>query len=260
MSLDPATGVKTGLALYEAWQKTVELRLKLRRRLAQKRLALAIFGAGGVGKSTLGNFLDEKFDPLEPPKVYRASEDTEEKFLKTNPAQTIFVAPGQPERSGYVNKLLSDLMQTKRLVVMNLVAYGYHATVEDISVDVAEYFQRNRALELDRWKELTERLTILPAPIKLITVVVKEDLWYPNNTDVRRYYEQGEYTTILQHLRSQRGEINCPHEFIYVSLTSHNLADKSGKVLANIVEGYDDVKRHHSQEQLMNVLERFTRK
>jgi hypothetical protein len=257
--MDPVTGVKTTLALYEVWQKLTEQRLKIGRRLTRKRLAIAIFGAGGVGKSTLGHFLDEKFDPLATPKPYHPSPDTEDYFLKSNPSQSIFVAPGQTERSGYMGKLLGDLGKSKRLVVINIVSYGYHAPSEEYTGNVEDHFTASRKIEINNWQELTGMLAVPPASMKLITVVVKEDLWHPNASAVKSYYEEGEYAQILQQLRSRRGEMHCPHEFVYVSLTSHNLTDISGRVLAEIVAGYDDVPRRNSQARLMDVLERFTK-
>jgi hypothetical protein len=257
--MDPVTGVKTGLALYEVWQKLTEQRLKIGRRLARKRFAIAIFGAGGVGKSTLGHFLDEKFDPRTTPKPYLPSPDTEEYYLKSNPSQSIFVAPGQEGRSGGMGKLLGDLAQTKRLVIINIVAYGYHAPDVEYKGHIENYFEANRKMEIEKWQELTGMLTVPSASIKLITAVVKEDLWYPNASAVKAYYEEGEYAQILQQLRSRRGEMHCPHEFVYVSLTSHNLTDTSGRILATIVAGYDDVPRRNAQARLMDILERFTK-
>ena len=73
------------------------------------------------------------------------------------------------------------------------------------------------------------------------------------------HYEAGEYATLLRGISDTRGSKNFLHEFVYVSLTSHNLTDGKNTLLAPIAAGYDNNSRHASLARLSEVIERFTR-
>jgi GTPase SAR1 family protein len=263
--IDPITAAKgTGVAIAAATDRERRKWLadqwkKIRRALHSGKLGIAIFGSGGVGKSTLGAFLDEKYDPLAPPREYRSSVDTETFYLKTNDAQSLFVAAGQTERRQVSwSSIFDQLSKSKTLVLINTVAFGFHHSEQEIN-DFSSFQQERREIEISLFRELTETLKYRKAQIKILTVVLKQDLWKDKSDQVQDFYEKGDYKTILTELQNHIGEKNFHHEFLYVSLRSQNLKDKSNKNIALTVSGYDDFERHESQQKLLNLLAGWTK-
>jgi hypothetical protein len=263
MPIDPLTGAKivgTGVAVAADAQKRKLLTdaLKaIRRQIHGKKVGIGVFGAGGVGKTTLGVFLDEKFDPKASPKPYKSSLATETYYLKTNDAQSLFIAPGQKERTEHRYQLLDNLRHYKRVILVNIVAYGYHSVEEPVS-DYAKYVESCRHLEIRLWKELLDFLKLYQMPLTLVTLVTKEDLWWDGHETVKNHYESGEYGTYLTELQAVKGSQNLTHEYLYVSLVAQNLRNTKGEILAPTVGGYDDVLRYEAKEHVANVVARLT--
>ena len=44
-----------------------------------------------------------------------------------------------------------------------------------------------------------------PIAVKMLTVVLKQDLWWPRREEVRAWYEEGEYAKILEAIERTRG-------------------------------------------------------
>jgi GTPase SAR1 family protein len=263
--MDPVTGGKAAGALISAATDRERRKWladqwkRIRRRLHRGKLGIAIFGAGGVGKSTLGSFLDEKFDPLAPPKEYKSSVDTETLYLKTNDAQSLFVAAGQTKRRQVSwSEIFKDLSKSKKLLIINVVAFGYHNSLEEI-VNFDDYQKEMRSIETGVFQELTEALQFRGQDIKLLTVVLKQDLWWDRSTEVQDFYENGEYKSFLEKLQNHVGVKNLPHEFIYTSLVDQNLRDSSKKIIVPTTSGYDAEERYKSQQELLNMLEGWTK-
>ncbi|WP_395141476.1 hypothetical protein [Armatimonas sp.] len=263
--MDPVAGAKiVGAGVAAATDRErrkwlVDQVKKLRRRLRQGTVGIAIFGAGGVGKTTLGTMLDESFDPLAAPRTYKSSVDTETYYFKSNDSQSLLVAPGQERRRATSwAPIFSDLYRSKKVVLINIVAYGYHASEETIT-DFEIYQQQSRVIEQELFQELAQSLKLLTAPIHLITLVVKQDLWWNNQEKVKAHYEQGEYADILTSLQNHVGQGRCPHEFIYASLVLQNLKDGTGKICVPTTSGYDDTLQHESYRRLLDILERWTK-
>ena len=230
----------------------------IRRRLRGGKVGIGIFGAGGVGKTTLGTFLDEKFDPLALAKPYKSSPDTETYYLKSNDAQSLFVAPGQDRRRQYRYTLIDQLSRYKRVVLINVVAYGYHATEEPVS-DYAQYLSVHRELEQSEWEELLASLKTFQVPLIVVTLVTKQDLWWDKQEEVKNHYESGIYTKTLTELQSIKGQQYFSHEFLYTALTIQNLKDSTDKPLALTVAGYDSIQQYEAQRRVGEVLERLTK-
>ena len=254
--LDPNTTAKIGLAAWELRDRLKTGTRKVRRRLNSGKFGIAIFGAGGTGKSTLGNLLDESFDPTIPPKAYKASIDTETYWLKSNDSQSLFVAPGQEGRQGYWYRVLDEVSQKRKVLLIHVVAAGYHATETKIT-DVEAYLQRCAQDEQRLFEDLLTSVRQFQMPLSMITVVAKQDLWYEHRDEVRAFYEDGKYAETVADLRGIKGAQNFQHEFVYTSLTVQNLKDKSGQIIAANTAGYDLALHTESLNYLFEVLERL---
>ena len=230
----------------------------MRRLLNGGKLGIAIFGAGGTGKSTLGGILDEGFDPIAPPKPYKSSVDTEEKWLKSNDAQSLYIAPGQKARSGYWYNLLAEITKNKRLLILNVVSAGYHSTEVEVS-DIDAYLLRCVQDEQELLLNLIGSLRSVQSPLKMVTVVAKQDLWFERQSEVQSFYEQGKYAEALAEIQAAKGTQNFQHEFVYTALTIQSLRDKTGRIITPNTAGYDLVQSKESLDRLFEVIEKFAK-
>ena len=98
-------------------------------------MVIAVFGPGGVGKTTLGTMLSADFDPQAKPETYKESLEPENYWLKSNPARSVLVAPGQERRIGQCwPAIYTQLSRAKTAVVVHVVAYGHHALSESLAL------------------------------------------------------------------------------------------------------------------------------
>ncbi len=258
MLLDPTTTAKIGLAAWELRDRLKAATLKMRRRLNDGKLGIAIFGAGGTGKSTLGHLLDESFDPTAPPKEYIASVNTEKFWLKSNDAQSVFVAPGQENRSEHWDKLLSQITINKRILIINLVAAGYHSTESEIS-DINTHLLKCVQDEQQLLENLIGVIRVAQHPIKMITVVSKQDLWLEHQSEIEKFYESGKYAETMRELQVIKGTQNFQHEYVYTALTIQSLRDKTDKIIIANTAGYDLIQHTKSLNYLLEVIERLSK-
>jgi GTPase SAR1 family protein len=264
--IDPITAAKgTGVAIAAATDRErrkwfADQWKKIRRRLHSGKLGIAIFGAGGVGKSTLGGMLDEKFDPSAPPREYKATVGTETFYLKTNDAQSVLVAAGQQERRvSSWQGIFENIQRTKKTVLIHVVAYGFHSSEGDIS-DFFAYQNKQRTEEVEILRDFANKLAILKLPnLKIITLVTKQDLWKSSEAQVKEFYEQSEYAKIISGIQSHFGSQNFSHEYIYSALVLQNLKDSRGNIKAETTSGYDDIEKMNSFKQFLELLEVWTK-
>jgi hypothetical protein len=255
--LDPNTTAKIGLAAWELRDRLKTATQKMRRRLSDGKLGIAIFGAGGTGKSTLGHVLDENFDPTAPPKEYISSINIEQFWLKSNDAQSVFVAPGQRDRKGHWHKLLNDIFQKKQLLIINIVAAGYHSTENKIT-DIDSYLLQCVQEEQALLQDLINSIQIIQKPLKMITVVAKQDLWCEDQSEIAGFYEKGNYARTISEIQAIKGTENFQHEFVYASLTIQSLRDKTDKKIILNTAGYDLIEHIKSLNQLIETIEKLS--
>lgn len=262
MPIEPNTAIKTGLALWEQRRLLAAPLQKLRRRLGRGKMVIAVFGPGGVGKTTLGTMLSADFDPQAKPETYKESLEPETYYLKSNPARSVLVAPGQEHRIGrYWPAIYTQLSQAKTAVVIHVAAHGYHAFNESVALagSVEEYTAGRRKRELEILTDLASYLEKTTIPLKMLTLVTKQDLWWNEREDVKRHYESGEYAAQIARVRSTKGEQHFSHEFGYVSLCLNNLQAGDGALVAATTAGYDDNLRFANQQRVFEMIEGFAR-
>lgn len=265
MSVDPNTLAKVGLAAWEQRNRFQEAWLRLRRKLAENQLTIAVFGAGGVGKTTLGIMLSEDFSPQAKPEPYKESIATEDYWLKSNPIRSVIVAPGQEQRIGrYWPSIYERLRSAKTAVVIHVVAYGYHALNPSVTLVerenvVADYLAQSRQREMEILQGLVENLKVTTIPVKMLTLVTKQDLWWSESEQVKQHYESSVYAEQIAQIQAAKGEHHFIHEFAYASLHLHNLKTGDGKIIAQTTAGYDDELRVAGQQRAFEIIEGFAK-
>jgi len=182
------------------------------------RVKVAIFGPGGVGKSTLGKYLSGEFLPDLYDHGYKESISIEEYSFDGDVICDILVPPGQPRRDYTWTELFQNLSSGDIQGVINVVSAGYHSFNElsyketksyqqGMSVDgfVQAYTEASMQRELDVIERLTPRLCDAKAKIWMITLVTKQDMWWDQRDRVKRHYTDGKYNDFIEHISSQRG-------------------------------------------------------
>jgi hypothetical protein len=260
-------------ALQWTWDNlpTITKRLKklrdwFRRGGDKSKPGILILGAGGVGKSTLGKLLAGEYDLLlDPPGQYKESVGIEHYSLPDSPGVEVVVPPGQKHRRAATwSELLKTIGQGKYRGIILMSAYGYHAMSTgykehelyggDKEKFVEAFIADRRAEEIAILKELTGVLKTNPGKMWLLSVIAKQDLWYPKRTAVTKHYTEGEYAkeiaAIIAHDPRQ-----FRHEFAFVALVISNFISAVGERLRPNVEGYDQAAQIETIRRLFEILD-----
>jgi hypothetical protein len=263
MPIEPNTALQIGIA---GWEQRKHLRGWLRgfkRYIKKNDMLIVVFGAGGVGKTTLGMMLSQPFSDEVRTAKYKESTSPEEYWLTTDPNKKIIVAPGQENRrDNHWPQLFSELGKVKQPVIVNVVSFGYHSLSESKTLEQREgvvltYFEEMRQLELSITQDLADYFSKTVLPIKMITLVTKQDLWWNERDAVQEFYERGEYRRHIERLLTAKGTQHFVHEYGYVSLSLQNLKTADGQILSLTTAGYDDTIRFESLSQLTELINRL---
>jgi hypothetical protein len=73
----------------------------------------------------------------------------------------------------------------------------------------------------------------------MLTLVTKQDLWWDRRAEVKDHYEQGDYSSVIERIRKERGTQGFDHDYLSASLEIVNFATKADGNLATTVAGYD---------------------
>jgi hypothetical protein len=185
-AVEPDTIAKLLLLIWESplLKKVI---LPMRRRLRRGKTVVVVFGAGGVGKSTLDRFLSPEYDLAKPLPGYEELALPEDNWFKGDLAQGVIIAPGQPLRvKTYWPELYRKLATAKKEAILVFVgAYGHHTLAknhENISTspaDIAKYVEICRQQELAMLEEVVSYFErTLSTSFKILSVIAKQDLWW----------------------------------------------------------------------------------
>ena len=229
--------------------------------------SILVIGAGGVGKTTLGNLLAGQFDLLTPPpEEYRESLNVETVALDSGEAE-VAVLPGQDHRRGATwAELLGRLSAGEFRGVVLVSAFGYHS-LGDISYKNHPFYERDkqgfletylanrRAEELSILRRMTTHAPASGRRLWFLSLIVKQDLWSGAEGQVKDFYEQGEYGAAVRSMSAALGEQNFRHEYAYASLVISNFKTGWGELLAKNAAGFDHHRYARSLRSLIETLD-----
>lgn len=253
MFVETIEAIGTGVGVIEISEKLFPTFKRIFDLLKNGELKIAIFGAGGTGKSTLGKLLSGEFELSGLLQTYQESISIEQYKLESNKIGSVIVAPGQKRREDTWDDLLRTLVGGKIKLIIHVVSWGYHSfgefsytqhrlyqsgmTLEEF---LREYAAVCRNRELDVLRRIEPHLSIADQRKTIvITLVTKQDLWWNNRLEVNKHYVEGAYEQLIQNIRNQRGANNFIHEYRSTSLVMENFLSGDNELLIPTTQGYD---------------------
>lgn len=253
--LEPVSTVVTGASLAADVAKRSDAIFKFVKKCAYQarygKVLLPVFGAGGVGKSTIGSVLSKGSSV--PFSAYRESRENASFELSGKFPGSALVVPGQINRvERYWPDAFNKVNSGKALGVVNVVSYGYHSFsgmsyrehdgyVEGMGKSdfIGKYIEARRLVELELLKRLIDGLSPVKRAFFMVTVISKQDLWWADRERVKSHYIDGEYDRIVSRLRDRVGHGNFQHEYVPCSLMHSNFIAGPREVLKDVSSGYD---------------------
>lgn len=271
MFVETLEAISTAVSVAELSDKTFPTFKRLFKRITDGELAIAIFGAGGTGKSTLGKYLSGKLENSQLSSGYQESISIEKYTLESNVIGSVIVVPGQERRQDSWDDLLRTISQGKVSLIINVVSWGYHSfgafsyqqsplyqsgmtVLEFLEIYTEEYRQE----ELQVLTKIAPHLSVADSKkrkILFITLVTKQDLWWNDRLKIQDYYQKGEYENQIQAIRNKLGSSNFVHEYCSASLVLENFVSGTNELLLPITQGYDERLKFANLRNFLNVIE-----
>lgn len=269
MFVETIEAIGTGVGVIEISEKLFPTFKRIFDLLKNGELKIAIFGAGGTGKSTLGKLLSGEFELSGLLQTYQESISIEQYKLESNKIGSVIVAPGQKRREDTWDDLLRTLVGGKIKLIIHVVSWGYHSfgefsytqhrlyqsgmTLEEF---LREYAAVCRNRELDVLRRIEPHLSIADQrKTVVITLVTKQDLWCNNRLEVNKHYVEGAYEQLIQNIRNQRGANNFIHEYRSTSLVMENFLSGDNELLIPTTQGYDQRLKVANFRYFLNAIE-----
>jgi GTPase SAR1 family protein len=220
MFIETVNTISTGVSLVEISQGLFSTVKKFVKRLKKGESRIAIVGAGGTGKTTLGKLFSGT-PQIELPLSYQESYGIEEYKMDGSIEASLIVVPGQERQEYRWDELLRTLAVGKIKLIIHVVSWGYHSFSGDFSYSQHPLYQQDKSLEefiqvyqkdrLDRELQVLEKIkpylsVAQQNKIAMITLVTKQDLWWNKRYEAREYYTNGNYNSIIQELQNKKGQ------------------------------------------------------
>lgn len=117
------------------------------------------------------------------------------------------------------------------------------------------YLEACRADEQAVLGRVASGVRVTSGKVWLLSVIAKEDLWWPNRDDARAFYDSGRYAEAIAGLAAAKGTEQVRHELVSASFLISNFRTGENELLAKNVEGYDHRQQVESVRRLFEVLD-----
>jgi hypothetical protein len=200
-----------------------------------------IFGIGGTGKSTMGQYLQTfRVDGL--PLEYQTSIVTENSKIASHRFSQVIVYPGQKEFfDGEFTRSMGSISELRRPFIIICLAYGYRSIdpMQKAFINAPQGVEaRNEEIEFA--KSILAKLPLLRLKkYTLITVINKQDLWWDEKNDVDTYYEN-QYIPLVDKFGNDVGINNLTHSVFPMCLARSNLLNSEGISIKTGASSFDD--------------------
>lgn len=238
-----------------------------------------LIGAGGVGKSTIGRFLRDGMSALNLNPGYEESFDAEIEAVQHGRIKAQFlILPGQRHRRPSTWQEPLESVQNGEIsdvIVVN--SFGYHSIGplglrgEGLYQKLEKNGQQDRFLDEYLKLKQSEEIEVLKfvspylkgrrkGPLRMMTVVTKEDLWFDQRTAVADHYCQkrrGSYDSVVEEIREALGDVSFRYEFVGMSLLIQNFIGNKDEPLRIVSNGYNQDIQNESAKSFLRALEAF---
>lgn len=224
-----------------------------------------VLGCGGTGKTSFCELLS--------PNHSRPSLDYTESLIMDSYDLSISrrsgkleAYPGQPSRLDESWKEIDEkIVRGYYCGIIYVTSYGFHNLRVSIETynkfkelnefNKDQYLSDNRRDEIRVLRKLKESIKHTKQKIWTLSLVTKEDLWFPGRSDVEIFYcKNEEYTSAINDIKNFLLPNKFKHEYAYVSTLSRRFEDTEGVVIQNISEEYDETNRVESMHRLFKTL------
>ena len=254
----------------ELWEKLKSASVFVRNTLANGRAHVAVVGPSGCGKSTLGRQLAFGFEEAMLPRSYMRSAGPEFQTanLPISNSLTVFAGVDSPSGTQFY-KALNHVKGKSNSGIVFVCAKGYQAIYNDaksvfgeINGDVKAAYalharERHEQLELRLLESLVQDLLAkrkeLPSGFWVVVMMLKEDIWWNERTEVNESVRSGVIFTQLEMLRDN----GIQAQFVSSSLCRQNVLDGNDLLLAEVCQGYDDRRFLDSRFKLQNTIHSY---
>jgi energy-coupling factor transporter ATP-binding protein EcfA2 len=254
MFVEAAEGLAAAASVYGERHVILAAFRKIGIYLIRGNTNVAVFGPGGTGKSTLGLFMNGNLESDSPAKSYQETISNAEFRLDGDIPGKVIVPPGQDRRRpGNWDELFSQITSGDITRVIHIVSWGHHSTMLERSrldsfgttspAFETAYLEDGRNREIESLRQIVPHLKSAPGRLHMLTVVLKQDLWWNDRLTVRDYYESGSYADLLQEIRDYKGTSHFHHDTVSAALVQQNLKTADGFNIASTTAGYDDLLR-----------------
>ena len=227
----------------------------------RRRIRVLVYGDSGVGKTQfLLNLtgLDRYTAPLRTRQLQHY-----EFMLRSGRRILLTDTPGHKSTAFARGQALDEMTKGKVDGIINLVDYGYQDSEQlqenpDTAFKVGssevkeEYLRENRRLEKERTQEIVNRINANAKPKWFITLINKADIWNDQRSQVISYYEEGDFSTVMEHLEHATSVTTCafcsvitlfgdkPREFSYSERKKRADYCNLIKILEGFIDGHHE--------------------
>ena len=113
----------------------------------------------------------------------------------------------------------------------------------------------NRQEEMDVLRELLPHIQACPRKLWMLSIITKQDLWWSDQAETQKRYEDGEYGKAIHEVVAARDRRQFRHEFVFASLVISNFDTGAGECLKRNCEGYDHRKHSQSLHRVFETLD-----